>query len=345
MSLPEEIRAIRTATALCEARHVVTLRVAGAAAFATLDRVCPAALALQDTQLRPTVLLREDGTVFADAFVARDDERYFLICEGPGPAELEAWVRSHAAGPDLQVERLDGTHQMLSLHGPWAWDLLASCLGADVIGMPYLSFLRGESGTVCFRAGKTGEFGYELLVPNAEVEALRAGLLQHGREWDLQQVSVEALDRCALENWFFNIRKEGTANLSPLELGLQWRLAPGKDFVGAAALAQRRASGVKARLTCVLAEGAVSPGDAVLLDGQEIGKVLSSGESQTLGRWVAAALLELPLAVPGIGGLTVAGHPARTTSPPVINNRSLYVSPQRHTWADRDSAEFPALAL
>jgi glycine cleavage system aminomethyltransferase T len=345
MSLPEEIRAIRTATALCEGRHMVVVRVGGAAAFATLDRVCPAALALQDTQLRPTVLLREDGTVFADAYVARDDERYFLICEGPGSAELEAWVRSHAVGPDLQVERLDATHQVLSLHGPWAWDLLATCLGADVIGMPYLSFLRGESGTVCFRAGKTGEFGYELLVPNAEVEALRAGLLQHGREWDLQQVSVEALDRCALENWFFNIRKEGTANLSPLELGLQWRLAPGKDFVGAAALAQRRASGVKGRLTCVLVEGAVSPGDAVMLDGQEIGKVLSSGESHTLGRWVAAALLELPLAVPGIGGLTVAGHAARTTSPPVINNRSLYVSPQRHTWADRDSAEFPPLAL
>jgi hypothetical protein len=60
---------------------------------------------------------------------------------------------------------------------------------------------------------------------------------------------------------------------------------------------------------------------------------------------VAVALLELPLAVPGIGRLTVGGRAARTTSPPVINNRSLYVSPQRHTWADRNSTQFPALAL
>ena len=342
MSLPDEVRAIRTTTALCEATHVVTLRISGAAAFATLDKVCPATLALQDTQLRPTVLLREDGTVFADAYVARDDERYFLICEGPAPAELEAWVRSHAVGTDLQVERLDQSHRMLSLHGPWAWDLLAACLGADVIGMPYLSFLRGEAGTLCFRAGKTGEFGYELLVPNEEVETLRAGLLQHGREWDLVPVSLEAIDHCALENWFFNIRKEGAAKLNPLELGLQWRLAPGKDFVGAAA---SKAHQAKARLTCVVTDGPVSAGDAVLHEGVEIGKVLSAGESHTLGKWVCAAMIDLQLAVPGIGGLVVNGHAARTSTPPVINNRSLYVSPQRHTWADRNSSEFPPLAL
>ena len=178
MSLPEEIDAIRTTTALCEASHVVVLRVSGAAAFATLDRVCPAALALQDTQLVPTVLLREDGVVFADAYLARDDERYFLLSEGPGAEELEAWVRSHAAGPDLQMERFDQTHQVLSLHGPWAWDLLAACLGADVLGMPYLSFLRCDGGTLCFRAGKTGEYGYELLVPRDGAEALRASLAE-----------------------------------------------------------------------------------------------------------------------------------------------------------------------
>ena len=340
MSLLEELRAIRTTTALCDASHVVTLRVGGAAAFATLDRICPAALALQDTQLRPTVLLREDGTVFADAYVARDDERYFLICEGPSPAELEAWVRKHAVGTELQLERLDQSHQLLSLHGPWAWDLLAAVLGADVIGMPYLSFLRADGGTICFRAGKTGEFGYELLIPNAEVAAVRADLSKHGPKWELATVSLEALDRCALENWFFNIRNEGKAGLSPVELGLQWRLSPGKDYVGSAAVKNFK---LQKRLTCVIAERAIAVGDAVLLEGEEIGKVVSAGESYTLGKWVGAALLELALAVPGVGRLTIAGSPARTTSPPVINNRSLYVSPQRHTWADRNAAEFPPL--
>lgn len=344
MSLREELDAIRLGTAWCEASHVAALRVSGPGAFATLDRVCPAALSLQDTQLRPTVLLREDGTVFADAYVARDDERYLLLVEGPSGAELEAWVRQHAVGPDaLALERLDESHQVLSLHGPWSWELLSAVVGPDAIGMPYLSFLRCEGGVLCFRAGKTGEYGYELLVPTAELETIRRALAEHGPRWNLAKVSLAALDHCALENWFFNIRKEGTAGLTPLELGLQWRLSPAKDFVGAAALKVRRASGVKTRLTCVLAEGAVAAGAPVLLEGREIGRVLAAVESHTLGQWVVAALLELPLAMPGLSGLSLGGHAGRTVSPPVINNRSLHVSAQRHTWADRESPQFPPL--
>lgn len=340
MSLPEELLAIRTTTALCEASHVVTLRVGGASAFATLDRICPAPLALQDTQLRPTVLLREDGTVFADAYVARDDERYFLICEGPSSAELEAWVRQHAVGTELELESLDASHKMLSVHGPWAWEFLAACLGSDVIGMPYLSFIRVEGGVICFRAGKTGEYGYELLVPNAEVDRVRGELLQHGAEFELKTVSLEALDRCALENWFFNIRHEGQAGLGPVELGLQWRLAPGKKYVGSEAVnASKRA----ARLTCVVADGAVKAGDEVRFDGHSLGKMVTAAESSTLGKWIGAALIETQYAVPGITGLSIGGQQARTASPPLINNRSLYVNPQRHTWADRASTQFPEL--
>jgi hypothetical protein len=75
-----------------------------------------------------------------------------------------------------------------------------------------------------------------------------------------------------------------------------------------------------------------------------VGTVLAAVQSYTLGRWVAAAMIDLPLAVPGVGRFVVSGHAARTTSPPVLNNRSLYVSPQRHSWADRHSPDFPPLA-
>ena len=118
-----------------------------------------------------------------------------------------------------------------------------------------------------------------------------------------------------------------------------------KDFIGAAAVKERRARGVPARLTCLVAAGPLAAGDAVLHEGAKVGTVLSAVHSHTLGRWVGAAMIDLPLAVPGVGGFTVSGHDARTTSPPVLNNRSLYVSPQRHSWADRDSAEFPPLTL
>jgi aminomethyltransferase len=322
----------------------VVLRLSGDDAFGTLDRVLPAALTLQDTQVRHTVLLREDGVVFADVYVARDDEAYFLLSEGPGVEALEAWLRQHATGPALEVRRLGETHTLLSLHGPWCWELLAACVGPDVMGMPYLSFLRLESGVLCFRTGKTGEYGYDLLVPTGAAAEFRAGLEQQGATYGLTPVSLPALEQCGLENWFFSIRREGRHALTPLELGLQWRLSPGKDFVGAEAVKARRRGGFTQRVTCLLAEGSPAEDAAVEYDGQVVGRVLASGESPVLGRVVTVALVDLPLAVPGLQGFVAGGHAARSVSPPVLNNRSLYVSAQRHTWADRETAGFPPLS-
>lgn len=336
-----ELLAIRTTTALCETSVTSVLRLTGADAFATLDALVPASMALQDTQLRPTVLLREDGTVFADAYVGRDDERYLLLAEGPDVDALEKWVTQHKAGADLRLERFDATHRMFSLHGPWAWDLLAACLGPDVIGTPYLTLLRGEGGLMCFRTGKTGEYGYELLVPNEGYASLRDGLLKHGAAWELKTVSQRALDHCSLENWFYDVRHEGDAQLSPLELGLQWRVSPRKkSFVGAAAFLERNAT---SRVTCVLSEGEVEKGQDVIHDGKNVGRVLHAVRSPFLGKWVAMALLPLPIATPGVGGLRVNGHAARTVSPPVLTNRSLLISPQRHSWAERASLTLPPL--
>ncbi|MCP5067184.1 MAG: hypothetical protein GY946_11515, partial [bacterium] len=80
----------------------------------------------------------------------------------------------------------------------------------------------GEEDCYCFRAGKTGEYGYDLLVPHAQYDPLHDKLQDIGRAFDMQPVGLAALDQCALENWFFNIRREGQLGLTPLELQ-RWR--------------------------------------------------------------------------------------------------------------------------
>lgn len=342
MPLRDELSAIRLATALAESRHTVCVRLTGADVFGTLDRVCTGALTLQDAQLKTTLLLRADGTVFADALVGRDDEAYWLTTEGPTAAQLTDWLRTHQTGPDLHVEAIDDTHDHVSVHGPWAWQLLATCLGPDVMGMPYLSMLRSASGVVCFRAGKTGEYGYELLMPKAVTGELVGALEREGAALELRRVGLEALDLCAFENWFFSMRREGTLGLTPLELGLQWRCAPGKGFIGREALDTRRRSGFTRRLTCLLTDGAVTPGAPITLDGESLGTVAFTAFDPLLERHVASALLPLPLAVPGVP-VTVGATTGRTVAPPILTNRSLSVSAQRHTWADRELAGFPPL--
>jgi glycine cleavage system aminomethyltransferase T len=347
MSIEQEITAIRTTTALATDIPVAAVRVSGVHAFEALDRACPLELTLQDGQMKPSLLLDERGLPFADVHVCRDDEIFFLLAEGPTPDELEAHLRAaFPARADVHLERLDRTHRAIGLHGPYAWELLAGALGPDVPGLPYLGLLRVD-GVLCFRGGKTGEYGYDLLLPEDEADRAVAQIEELGRAFDLRRVGLEALEQCALENWFFNIRREGRAGLDVLELGLQWRVSSRKEaYVGAAALAEQRRRGPRRRLTCVLG-AAIAVGDAVVLDGETIGVVVNAGWSGTRGAFVGAATIDVRYAHPGVDRYAVAHdgatHPVRTVSAPVIDNRSMYVSPMRHGYATRGGDDFPPL--
>ena len=158
-------------------------------------------------------------------------------------------------------------------------------------------------------------------------------------------MSLDALDLCALENGFFNVRREGGAGLDPIELQLQWRTSYGRDFAGAEALRARRKAGPARRLTHALAAAPLCGGEVIELDGAPIGTVLQGVSSPLRGDWVALALLDLPYAHAGIARYVARGAggavPIRTVSPPLCNNRSLYVSPQRHAYRTRERDAFP----
>ena len=75
---------------------------------------------------------------------------------------------------------------------------------------------------------------------------------------------------------------------------------------------------------------------------------LNAGWSTTRGDCVALALVGVRWAHPGIDAFTVLhaadAVPARSMTPPVLNNRSLFVSPQLHTYATRAEVAMPPLA-
>jgi glycine cleavage system aminomethyltransferase T len=328
--------AIRNSVALSRMEHVGCLRISGEDAFDVLDRICPKDLYLRDGQMLHTLLLSERAFPLADLYVCRDDDDYILLAEGMGPGGIEDFVRNFAPGsPRIFFEDLSLSHALLSLNGPYAWEILGELLGPEVIGLPYLTFYR-IGRFVCFRAGKTGEYGYDLLVPSGEAGAVEERLMEIGRAFDIGRAGLDALDQCAMENWFFNIRREGRVEVTPIELQLQWRVSYRKSYVGSKALSERRRAGPTERLTCVLSETALAAGDPVEHEDRKAGRMVNAGFSSMRGDWVGLALVEISLAFPGLRFGAV-----RTVSPPVLNNRSLHVSPQAHSYRTRHEDFFP----
>lgn len=338
MSLAEDVAAVRHAVALSRLDHVHHFRIRGDGAYDALDRLLPSALRIRDGQLLHTLLLTEDAHPFAEAYLCWDDEEFVLLAEGPTAEAIAGHLRRHLEGPGVEVEDRGRSHAILGLDGPYAWELLGNVVEPEVIGLPYLTFYH-PGDAICYRAGKTGEFGYGVILPRERMADFERHVRAEGEAFDLREVGLDALDQCALENWFFNIRREGREPVTPIELQLQWRVSRRKEFVGSDALRRRREEGARSRLTCLLADGPVSVGDAVLLDGGSVGRIVNAGFSDSRGEWVALALLDVAWAYPGIEAFTVHGGgatvAARSVSPPVLVNRSLGVSPQLHSYATR----------
>jgi aminomethyltransferase len=345
-TLEAEVRALRESAGLSALPHLTCLRVAGDGAADALDPICPAELLLRSGTIRHTLLLREDGRPFVDLYLCNDDDSYLLIAEGTGPGELEAYLKAHfPVGHRAVVEDLGAEHVMLSLSGPFAWEVMVELEGPEIIGFPYLSFYRPTERRTYFRAGKTGEFGYDLLVPRAQVDRYWERLLEAGAPFDVIPVGLLALDHAALENWFFNIHREGRADLTPLELGLSWRLSWDKSFVGKEALIRRKQAGVTHKIAALESTEPFEDGDAVRIEDRAIGTVLAAARSITLGEHIGIGLLEQAYAHSGIDQYRVehrgSERPVRTVSAPFVNNRSLFVNPERHSYNDRAAIHFP----
>ncbi|MFO0560995.1 MAG: hypothetical protein U0269_23450 [Polyangiales bacterium] len=333
-NLLEQYAAIRTTTALVRASETRVVRLRGRDAQSAAQWLLPSRLYLRDAQARQSLLLDERGRPVADVLVAADDEDYLLLIDGP--IDPIPHMRAHLRG-DAQIESLSETHQVIEVHGPWAWELLAQVLGEDLLALPYLNFFRIDEG-LCVRAGKTGEFGYQVIVARGDAPSVVDRFVDRGAEFDMVEVSPHALSLASFENWFFDPHHVA-ADVTAVELSLSWRLAHDRDFLGRDAIVARRASRTTAQ-ACVLAEGEVSAGDRVMLAGRAVGSLSRAAFSPTRQRWFASAQLETRLVFAGIDLVTERGVALRTIAPPLVDNRSLYVDPRRHAYRSRDEVAF-----
>ena len=331
MSLELELQTLRTRVGLVENRHLEVFRVEGARAFEAVDDAVPQRLFLQDAQITQTLLLADDATIVADLQIARDDEAFFLLCEARPGLSAEALLRERLGTNEVTVQPLSATHAVWSVHGPWAWELLGEALGQEIVGQPYLS-LQHVAGVTCFRGGKTGEFGYDLLVPRAEVEPTITRLRELGVRYELGPLSLEALDHAALENWFFSVRFDALWPYTPVELQLQWRLwHETHAYRGASAVAQQQAGGAARRLTVLHADAPMVAQAPVMLEGERIGHVLRSARHSLGKGHVAWAMLDAPVAMAGLR-VQAGDVAARTVSPPTVQNESLGIDPNKHSF-------------
>ena len=311
----EEARAIRTGVGLIDATAFTKHMVKGPGATAFLDWLtCNRLPRIGRTNL--SYALTEAGTIRSEMTIVRQaTDEYYVVTAGAAQAYDHDYLVKMAedARPKfgwIEVQDVTAQWGVFAVAGPKSRDLLRPLVvDADPDTalsnkrFPWLSARPLDlkmCPTIAIRVAYTGELGWEIHHPIEMQNYLFDRLMAAGQAVDLKLVGARAQNWLRQEKSYRAFGSDLGRDASPLESGLDRFVDLSKEFKGKAAM---QALGIRARCVTVLIDG---PDDAdpwgreaLVLDGQKVGRLTSGGYSVHFGRQIGIGYVNPDLAVEG----------------------------------------------
>ncbi|MGI8865067.1 MAG: glycine cleavage system aminomethyltransferase GcvT [Solirubrobacteraceae bacterium] len=292
----EEHLAVRGEVGVFDVSHMGQVEVRGPQSQAFLQRVLSNDLRLvPEGGAQYSVMCREDGGVLDDLFTYRLGECVFLIVTNAAnhEADLE-WMRSQAAGFDVDVLDKASEFAMLAVQGPGTRALMARLADGSLPARMRCAepSVAGAAALVC-GTGYTGEDGFELLLDPPDAPAVWDALISLGAT----PAGLGARDTLRLEVCFPLYGNDLSVERNPIDGGLGWCCREETGFIGAETVASARSAGPREKLAPFSVEGSgiARQGNPVLGGGE----VTSGTFSPCLGRGIGMAYVSAERAEPG----------------------------------------------
>ncbi len=331
----EEHHAVRRDAGMFDVSHMCVVDLTGAHTRAFLryllanniDRLQAPGKALY------SCMLNERGGVIDDLIVYFLREDFFRMVVNAGTRDKDlAWLNRQAQPFGVAV-RARTELAMIAVQGPAARDHVLDLLPGNLRDcaaalQPFFAVSNsGDDAWFVARTGYTGEDGFEIVLPAADVERLWTALADHG----VRPIGLGARDTLRLEAGMNLYGSDMTEDTTPLESGLGWTLGwepAERAFIGRGVLDAQRAAGAPTKLVALLLEG-----KGVLRNHQKVttaagdGEITSGSFSPTLGRSIALA--RIPAAASGVRcevDIRARLEPARIVKLPFVRNGEIKVT-------------------
>ncbi|MCG9722658.1 glycine cleavage system aminomethyltransferase GcvT [Shewanella sp. Isolate7] len=294
----EEHHVVRQDAGMFDVSHMTVVDVTGAQACDFLRKLLAndvAKLKVPGKALYGGMLDHNAGVIDDLITYYLSDTHYRIVVNSATREKDLAWITEQVKGYDVTVtERPELA--MIAVQGPNAKVKAAAVFtdeqNAAVEGMK--PFFGVQSGSLFIATtGYTGEAGYEIIVPEAEAEALWQALLDAG----VKPCGLGARDTLRLEAGMNLYGQDMDESVNPLAANMGWTIAwepEDRDFIGREALAAIKAAGADKLVGLVMeAKGVLRTGMPVFFtdaDGVEQQGAITSGTfSPTLGYSIAMA--------------------------------------------------------
>ncbi len=325
----KEHMAVRTNVGWYLWTHQV-MEVTGEDAAAFLDYVCPNNISnLKPGRERYTTMLDENAEIIDDVVVFRLEEKKFWV-SSLFVNYMKAWFDKNKGQYAVEYEDITPKIAMYAVQGPRSLDMVNAMVKKPVTDLKFFGFAENEIGemkVMINRAGYTGEkTGYEIYCAVDQSDQLEEKLRETGAAFQAEEVTEFQVMAWTLpcEAGFMYMRDLRHTN--PLEVGLARGINYEKEFIGKERLIQIRDQGAAREMlgfTIEEADIAVSskhlggPGEAVYLDGEEIGRVSKLVYSYVLETNIGYLLVKKGVLKPG-DKITIRGHEAEIRELPFI---------------------------
>jgi dimethylglycine dehydrogenase len=312
----EEAKAIRETAGLIDATAFTKHLVRGPGATAFLDWFTCNALP-KVGRINLTYALTPTGTTRTEYTIVRNGENdYYLVSAGAWTAYDADYLRKCAedfmAGGGGYIDIHDVTTQwgVFAIAGPNSRKILAELIrdaepetALSNKRFPWLSARKIELGMCpvnAIRVAYTGELGWELHHPIEMQRYLFDQLLTAGEKHGMKLVGARAQNWLRQEKSYRAFGNELGRDATPLEAGLDRFVDLSKEFQGKQAMLD---TGIRSMCVTVLIDG---PDDtdpwgkeALLLDGEKIGRLTSGGYSVAFGKQIGMGYVRPDLASVG----------------------------------------------
>jgi aminomethyltransferase len=247
-----------------------------------------------------TCMLKPSGGIIDDLIIYQlAPEQYRLVVNSATRSKDLAWLNEQVLTFDCELCERDDLG-IIAIQGPATLTKLQSILTTDeYTQLAQLQPFHCQQlrGWLWCRTGYTGEYGFEVMLPNA----IAADFWQQVIAADIKPCGLGARDTLRLEAGLNLYGADMDENVTPLESNLTWTVAmepAERDFIGRAALSAQLAAGVQQQLVGLVlsAAGVLRNHQKVqLADGGE-GEITSGSFSPSLAKGIALARLPKTIA-------------------------------------------------
>ena len=302
-SITDEHLAVRNAAGIFDISHMGEVTVSGAGAEAFLNSVLTNDIRkLASGQGQYTLMCNERGGVIDDLYAYRLSVNvYFLIINASRIADDVAWLQAQAAkfsGSELNLTDASHHYAAIAVQGPRVKEFINDCIpgaSASVCPMGAVTDLKKNQiagfhfdnhNILVARTGYTGEDGFEILGPDADLQRLWDKLLAAGQPFGIKPCGLGARDTLRTEVCYPLYGHELDEHTTPIEAGLGFFVALDKgEFNGRAVLAEQKANGTKKKLVAFKMTDKSAPPRPhykIFSGDREIGIVTSGTQSPSL---------------------------------------------------------------